>query len=169
LVGDIDTLIIIIYDVDIDEQPRTKAMTLLRDYLANLNSAESNWGIWVDPDNLDDYRIGQKIFENGGLLDEKVYIGNLEELSCGNQSQLEAIENFLSNRERYLHGIAEFKYGERLVRCNTKAVLTAWSEDRLDSDFREFLESEAAEIEAEWAKNEAELKIEELQHELSTL
>jgi len=60
-------------------------MERLVKYLANLNTCDSNWGLYVNPDDLDDFRIGQRCFENGGLLDEKVYVGSLESLSFGHQ------------------------------------------------------------------------------------
>jgi hypothetical protein len=133
----------------------------LVDYLASLNASTDQWGLYVNPTDLDDYRVEQLIFDNGGLLDGKVYVGTLEDLSCGYQCQVDAIKTFLEDNERF--GIAEIKYKNKLVRCKTESIIDAWSEDKLDPEFQEFLESEAEEIELEWAKNEAELKVEELQ------
>jgi hypothetical protein len=61
-------------------------MTTLLQYLETLNSSETSWGIWVNPHNVDDFRVGQFCFENGGILDDKICIGNLESLSFGDQS-----------------------------------------------------------------------------------
>jgi hypothetical protein len=47
---------------------------------------DSNWGIWAEPDEDGKFtedaeaRYGQRIFENGGLLDEKVYVCNGENI-----------------------------------------------------------------------------------------
>jgi hypothetical protein len=62
-------------------------MKTLLQYLETLNSSETSWGLWVDPHNIDDFRVGQFIYENGGMLDDKkICIGNLESLSFGAQS-----------------------------------------------------------------------------------
>jgi hypothetical protein len=61
-------------------------MITLLQYLETLNSSETSWGIWVNPHNVDDFRVGQSCFEKGGMLDDKIYIGNLESLSFGDQS-----------------------------------------------------------------------------------
>ena len=59
----------------------------LESYLAELNSADETWGVWVDPENPDNYRIGQRCFENGGIKDEFVFIGSLQKLSFGFQDE----------------------------------------------------------------------------------
>ncbi|MCY3744496.1 MAG: hypothetical protein OXH00_26060 [Candidatus Poribacteria bacterium] len=52
----------------------------LKDRLMNLSSIESQWGIWADaPFTADsDSRVGQTQFENGGLLDDKEFVGTLD-------------------------------------------------------------------------------------------
>jgi hypothetical protein len=128
------------------------AMSSLASYLQSLNSAESQWGIWVNPENpTEEHRIGQYCFENGGLDDGWVCIGSLDNLSFGFQSTADAIEEYLESHEDT--GI-EFNGG--LLRYNTKGMVAAWSSGYLDDDFQAFLESEAATIEAEWAECEAE-------------
>lgn len=71
-------------------------MTTFHKYLSQLNTTDSQWGLYVNPRNFDDYRIGQEQFENGGLLDDKVYVGSLESMSYGYQSESEAL--FISDR-----------------------------------------------------------------------
>ena len=113
--------------------------------LSNLNSADSQWGIWVNPDNIDDYRVGQFCFENGGLLDNKICIGSLDKLSFGFQSQHDAIAHYL--KENHL-----LAYKGRKVKVNKEKILQAWSDGYLDEDFSEFLEDEAKSIMEIWAK-----------------
>ncbi len=128
----------------------------LVEYLAQLNSCEEQWGIWVNPADLDDYRVGQCCFENGGLLDEKVFIGTFDQLSFGFQSTAKAIEQYADD----LGG--QIRWGDRLIRVDAKALRRAYEEGYLDPHFRAFLESEARDIELTWAENEAENKVEEL-------
>lgn len=124
-------------------------MSKLLDYLKGLNSAESQWGIWVNPENpQDEYRVGQYCFENGGVKDDWIHIGSLDDLSYGFQSMSEAIESYLSNLD-----CVQFK--GRKVRVNKKAIVEAWSNGSLDDEFREFLESEAEAVKEVWADCEA--------------
>lgn len=123
----------------------------LVEYLSRLSSAETSWGIWVNPKNLDDFRIGQIIFPGGGKEDGKVFIGTLESLSpC--VSFMEALEHVLEQR---------IVYKNKIVKVNKKAVIESY--DRLDEEFRNFLEEEAQFIMEIWATNLAEAKVEELE------
>ena len=51
------------------------------EWLAQNNSSENQWGVWVNPRDVQDYRIGQYCFENGGVDDDWVAIGSLDSLS----------------------------------------------------------------------------------------
>ena len=121
----------------------------LQEYLSNLNSADSQWGIWVNPDNVDDYRIGQFCFENGGILDEKICIGSLDKLSFGFQSQHDAIKQYLKESEF-------LSYKGRKVKVNKKGILQSWSDGILDEDFSKFLEDKSQLIMKIWAEYQAE-------------
>jgi hypothetical protein len=63
---------------------------LLVKYLSKLNSTETQWGIYVDPDDLNEYTCN----EHGGP-DGWVNIGTPESLGCGLQSTYEAVKAFL--------------------------------------------------------------------------
>ena len=54
----------------------------LRDRIAKLSTISTTFGIWADAPFTDDSdsRVGQTQFENGGLLDEKEFVGTLENL-----------------------------------------------------------------------------------------
>lgn len=58
-------------------------MKNLISYLSELNTSDNSWGLYVNPQNIDNYRIGQICFENGGLLDEYVFVDTLDNLSFG--------------------------------------------------------------------------------------
>lgn len=127
-------------------------MSALASYLQSLNSAESQWGVWVNPENpTEEYRIGQYIFENGGLDDGWVSIGTLESLSFGYQSTIDAIKEYLEDNET-----SGFEFEGKTVRYSVGGIVDAYSEDSLDDAFRTFLESEAVKIEAVWSEFEAE-------------
>lgn len=121
----------------------------LQEYLSNLNSADSQLGIWVNPNNINDYRIGQFQFENGGILDGKICIGSLDQLSFGYQSQLDAIKQYLEENQ-----LLTFK-GKKL-KVNQKEILQAWSDGNLDLEFSSFLEKKSQPIMEMWASYEAE-------------
>lgn len=122
----------------------------LVEYLATLNSAESQWGVWVNPENVDEYRVGQFIFDNGGIDDGWICAGRLDNLSFGFQSQRDAIEQYLKESNGLI------QYGDRRVKVNIPAIVEAWSNGYLDADFQEFLEERAESIEQIWAVEEAE-------------
>lgn len=121
----------------------------LQEKLSNLNSADSQWGIWINPSNVDDYRVGQFCFENGGVLDDKICIGSLDKLSFGFQSQYNAVEHYLKENQF-------LAYKGRKVKVNQAGILQAWSDGYLDEDFSKFLEDEAKSIMETWAECEAE-------------
>jgi hypothetical protein len=126
----------------------------LAQYLASLNSSETQWSVYVDPANLDNYRVGQDCFENGGINDGFVGIGSLESLSFGFQSTADAIESLLES--------GRIHYKGREVRVRSKAILDAYRDGDLDSGFQEFLEAECEEIKQVWAVDAADLKVEEI-------
>ncbi|MEY2910762.1 MAG: hypothetical protein RLZZ184_71 [Cyanobacteriota bacterium] len=121
----------------------------LQKYLSNLNSADSQWGIWVNPNNINDYRIGQFQFENGGILDGKICIGSLDQLSFGYQSQLDAIKQYLEENQL-------LTFEGKKVKVNQKEILQAWSDGNLDPNFSSFLEEKSQDIMEMWASYEAE-------------
>jgi hypothetical protein len=121
----------------------------LQEYLSNLNCADSHsqWGIWVNPNNINDYRIGQ--FQNDGILDEKICIGSLDKLSFGYQSQHDAIKQYLEENQL-------LAYKGKKVKVNQKEILQSWSDGNLDADFAKFLEEKSQDIMQTWAECEAE-------------
>jgi hypothetical protein len=119
-------------------------------YLANLNSADSQWGVWVNPENTDEYRIGQFQFENGGILDNWICIGSLDRLSFGYQSQSDAIAQYLQDEN------SRIKYKDRYISVSIKGIVEAYSNGNLDDKFQAFLEEEACVIQKFWSEMEAE-------------
>lgn len=126
-------------------------MTTLIDYLANLNTVNNGYSLYVNPDDIDDYRIGQDCFENGGPLDEFVNVGRLDKLSFGLQNFSDAIENYLDNCG------GKLKYKNKVVEFSKKGIVKAYSSGCLHHEFSAFLESKAEDTCKEWSCNEAEL------------
>lgn len=122
----------------------------LVEYLAQLNTCENQWSLWVNPENPDEYRVGQNIFENGGVLDGYINIGSLDSLSFGYQSITEALESYLNSCGN------EILYQGKKVKINSEAILEAYQSSRLSSDFELFLKSQAEEICETWAQEEAD-------------
>ena len=71
----------------------------LTEYLSTLDTCDNSWGLYVNPDNTDDYRIGQNTFENGGLLDGKVKVANLDDVSFGSEDDSENAADWWVSQE----------------------------------------------------------------------
>ena len=65
----------------------------LLNYLAQLNTTNNLYGLYVNREDLNDHRIGALEFENGGLLDDKILVGNLDNLSCGFVEDSESLDD----------------------------------------------------------------------------
>jgi hypothetical protein len=123
-------------------------MSGLIEYLSSLNTADSSWGLWVNPENIDDYRTGQFVFNNGGVLDNFVCVGDLEALSFGYQSHEDALAEVLRG------GVIEYK--GKQVKFNPLAMKEHYFAEELPPGFHECLENKANEIERNLAVMEAE-------------
>ena len=119
----------------------------LTKYLAQLNSSETQWGIWVDPESpLNNYRIGQKCFENGGVLDNFVFIGTLDRLSFGYQSIPDALKNYLESLPVDAAQNQVLSLNGRKVALNIDGILAAFEAGTLATEFEAFITSKALEI-----------------------
>jgi hypothetical protein len=107
--------------------------------------------LFVNPENIDEYRIGEDRFENGGLNDGWVEVGSLDDLSFGFQSTTEAMGCYLNE----CNGVLEYKGGN--VRFDRKGLLEAYLSGYLDSEFQSFLKCQADNIAKEWSNNKASL------------
>lgn len=132
-------------------------MQKLIDYLADLNSAESQLGIWVNPNNLDDFRVGQFCYENGGVLDDKVCIGGLNDLSFGFYYESDILKDLIK--------YSGLKFKEKEIKEyfeNLDNFVEDYLENNLDNDLYEFLNELIVE-EAEYSSLEnARLFVEDL-------
>lgn len=130
-------------------------MKNLVDYLSELNTVDSTWGLYVDPNDINNYRIGQICFENGGLSDNYVFVDTLDNLSFGFQSVVEILKSYLNNNR-----VGEFIYKGKKSKCNVEAIIEAYFKERLDKQFHRFLEEEVNSIWNMWSIWEAEAFIE---------
>ena len=123
-------------------------MTLLS-YLSSLNSADSsNYG-WVNPDDINDYKVSPRD------LSGRVNIGSLDNLSFGFQSMTEAIRNWLDN-QKISRDKSAFQYHGNKVIVAVNQVMEAYTSELLDKEFKQFLEEEASDILEAWSEAEAE-------------
>jgi hypothetical protein len=132
--------------------------TFLKDYLATLNSSETQRGIWVNPHDLNDFRIGQYCFDNGGVRDDKVCIGSLDSLSCGYQSTQDILQEILE-----CGGVTYKEVTFNKKNCNFTAFIEAYIEGKLATELQEQLESQIQEVHEEWSMLDADAKIDELE------
>ena len=126
-------------------------------FLSELNTADNTWGLYVNPNDINSYRIGQICFENGGLSDNYVFVDTLDNLSFGFQSIVEILKVYLNNN----NGVGEFIYTGKKSKCNVDAIISAYFEERLDKQFRQFLEEDINKICNMWSVWEAEAFVEE--------
>lgn len=129
----------------------------LREFLSSLNSSESNYGIWVDPDNFDNYRVGSLLHENGGVLDNFLFIGSLDRLSFGNQSEQEAFWYYLRERLDLVY-----------ERFKSSVFFEHLYKDYLEGNLpnQEEVESEVQDIMKTWAEEEIDAFLEEVENNL---
>jgi hypothetical protein len=66
------------------------------EFLAQLNEAEKEWGLWVDRQQLTDHHVGHYSYETDHLPESFVHVGSLEELA--HQRQKYILENNASNQ-----------------------------------------------------------------------
>ena len=76
----------------------TNNRTRLIEVLANLTHYDSSQGVWVDFETFE-YRFGQFVFENGGVLDGKHCIGALNALIDAQLEYGRSFQEFLSNSD----------------------------------------------------------------------
>lgn len=125
-------------------------MSALSEYLMGLNTSDSQWGLWVNPENpTEEFRIGQYCFENGGLDDDWVCVGSLDRLSFGFQSESEAFEDCFK--------ISPIFEGTPFEEMDEDEVYDLYCQEELPSDLQaqvdEYIEdwqSQAAEWEADY-------------------
>lgn len=134
-------------------------MKPLIDFLSELNTNDNTWGLYVDPENIDNYRIGQMCFDNGGLVDDYVFIGDLSSLSFGYQSTYECLESYLDSLTTKNKEKAELSYKGKKVLVNKEAIINLYFEAKLDEDFQNFLEKEINFIYEMWSLWETEIFI----------
>lgn len=127
----------------------------LQEYIRDLDSFSTTCGLWVNPQNVDDYRLGETMFKNGGLLDGKVFIGTLGNLSLPRLGQLEALRELL---EYYCPNRGDYMYiADKKVRMNRISVAELYEDDMLDETFKACLDEY---IEA-WISDDLDFKAQE--------
>lgn len=144
-------------------------------YLKQLNTSDTSWGLWVNPKNLDEFRRGQVRFENGGILDDWKYVGKLESLSFGHQSEQDALKQTLSwgievgslslsLEERLVNIKGDYK-GKKEVDFDDFATL--YFDGDLDPNLQTGLKTEVSDLCSDWAECESRGFVDELERELA--
>lgn len=128
----------------------------LHDYLSQLNTSDDSFGVWVSPENIDDYRVGQRSFDNGGLLDDKVYVGSLDDLSFGSQSDTDAFYSFLDIKPSETQPTITWRdaTGLRKAKVNPEALHEAWLSSRLGEAMQAALSEGVAAVQETWIDEE---------------
>ena len=124
-------------------------------YLSQLNTSDTSWGLYINPEDVTQYRIGQLCFDNGGLLDDYIFIDNLSNLSFGFQSEREALESILTTDKTTLI------YNKKKVVVKKDTILELYFEGKLDKDFYEFLKNQVEEIMSIWSIWDADFYVNE--------
>lgn len=118
----------------------------LINYLKTLDSPDSSWGVYVNPNDQDDFAIQQIVFE---APEGKALLGSLDSLSYGSQSVEDAIAQFIADQGYCL------LFEHKLVWVSETGIVKAYRDKRLSPRFAEYLENEAANICKQWAESEA--------------
>jgi hypothetical protein len=132
-------------------------MTLI-DYLASLNTSDSQWTLWVNKTDIDDYEIVHESTQ----LDETKYLAtkSLDKISFGYQSEYDALKETLENGVYYNGKVIYY------TNDDVEKILYEYFDCSLDFDFQSFLEKEVEDLCKQWAYDEASYFIEKLELEL---
>jgi hypothetical protein len=129
----------------------------LAHFLSTLNNPDRTKSVYVNPENVNQFRVGDDRLENGGLLDDWVWVGCLDDLSYGYQSKTDALKSIGKC----------FEYKGKTVRTNPDAIVELYYDEALDPDFASFLTESVNEIMEQWAIDEANVKVFEIMELLS--
>lgn len=143
-------------------------MQKLEQYLAGLKSGSNAHGIYVDRNNIDNFRIGSRFFKNGGFPDEFVFAGSLDELSCGYHCESDALMEYLTQNKVGYNRSSIIYQGKKTLLSMT-GVYDSFVAETLDSKFEGFLRSVILEICFVWAQEEARLRVEAMKDFLLNL
>ncbi len=58
------------------------------EFLAQLNTADKGWGLWLNRNNIQECHVGQYFFENDYLPKSFVHVGSLEQLAHQRQKYI---------------------------------------------------------------------------------
>jgi hypothetical protein len=127
-------------------------------FLSKLNSCDRYTGIWVNPSNLDEYRVGMFELKNGGLDDDWICIGSLERLNFREQSVAELMREVLQKNGWSLQkpDVGSFFHRGKPIRVSISATTEAFVNRKLDKDFYETLHEEVVKLKEEWSELDAE-------------
>ena len=53
----------------------------VEDFLSQLNTAQKNWGLWLNRDNGQDYHVGHYAFEHDQMPKHFIHVDNLDHLA----------------------------------------------------------------------------------------
>lgn len=146
----------------------TKQLTLL-EFLQQLNTSDSSNVLYVNRDDISDYRIGNNTIQ----YDEDTYlrVGPLDELSYGYQSVQDSVLEWIGQQrevkgKRYIKLEWRKGWSSLFDKSALQDAYKLWS-DLMHPEFREWLEGQAETVREVWAYEEASLKVEEIQDLLS--
>jgi hypothetical protein len=135
-------------------------MAALVEYLTQLNSSDSQQGIWVNPEDINDFIVRPLQFGyNAQTYGDRVCIGTLDKLSFGYQSERDAFCCWVSggiSTEKMPKTIQTIEYQGRKVQVAPEALYEAWIDGSLDESFASFIQEATEEIFSQWASDEAE-------------
>jgi hypothetical protein len=89
-------------------------MTAL-EFLAQLNDAEKEWGLWIDRNNLEEYHVGHYSYEHDRMPKSFLHVGKLEELAHLRQKYI-------------LDNVSSVKSDEILGLEWAKSFISQWTE-----------------------------------------
>lgn len=131
----------------------------LREFLSQLDTISTKDYLWVNPTDIDDYRISRYPIEG------MVQVDNLARLSFGHQSYVDGLINFLENKKTGLDKAVLVYRGKKLV-VSIEGIIEAYYSNSLDWEFEEFLEEEISKIHQQWTEQEVDLFMESLLDDL---
>lgn len=135
----------------------------LEQFLTELDSPRDDWFVYVDPADINDWRMGYCKFHYG----ERIPIGPLSKISFAKQSDEEALLSVLHQKVNRKIGWVEYK--GRTVLLNVNKVLDLYKAGKLHHEFESFLRHQITTTKTQWARQGASAFVNDvLPYQLST-
>lgn len=128
----------------------------LTQFLSELDSPREDWYLYIDPNDIDDWRMGYYKFHYG----ERIPIGPLSRISFGRQDHHEALLAVLHHQANRPTGWLDYK-GNTVV-VNVAKIVELYGKGKLDYEFESTLQELVKQTMKDWSLRGAQTFVSEV-------